>query len=77
MFTGKEKKRVQKTVQESKEDLGGAGASDISPAALREALLQVKNEPTPQTPEEKEHYFMSQVSAGEQLAVQGIFYKIG
>ncbi|KIM46488.1 hypothetical protein M413DRAFT_24207 [Hebeloma cylindrosporum] len=67
----KEKKRVEKVVAQSKETELAASTSDITPAALREALKQVKAEEGPKTPEEKENYFMTQVNAGEQLALQG------
>lgn len=73
-FTGKDKKRVDKSVaQQSKESLASSSSapSAITPAVLREALEQIKNEPGPQSPEEKENYFMSQVGMGEQLAAQG------
>ncbi|KAJ3501131.1 hypothetical protein NLJ89_g9479 [Agrocybe chaxingu] len=70
----KEKKRVQKSVAQNKESEVSASTSGITPAALREALQQVKNEETPKTPEEKETYFMAQVGLGEQLAAQGPTY---
>lgn len=69
----KEKKRVEKVVAQSKETELAASTSDITPAALREALKQVKTEEGPKTPEEKENYFMTQVNAGEQLALQGVY----
>lgn len=68
---GKEKKRVNKTVAEEKSQ---SAASDTAPSdteLLREALEQVKSEHVPSTSEEKETYFMTQVSMGEQLASQG------
>ncbi|XP_006456742.1 hypothetical protein AGABI2DRAFT_195752 [Agaricus bisporus var. bisporus H97] len=67
----KEKKRVNKTVAEEKSQ---SAASDTAPSdteLLREALEQVKSEHVPSTSEEKETYFMTQVSMGEQLASQG------
>jgi import receptor subunit TOM20 len=67
---GKEKKRVNKTVAEEK-----SASVDAAPNTemLREALEQIKHELVPITSEEKETYFMSQVSTGEQLAAQGAF----
>jgi mitochondrial import receptor subunit TOM20 len=45
----------------------------ISPDELRAALAKIKAEKLPDTIEEKEQYFMSQVGLGEQLCVQGAF----
>ncbi|GLB34124.1 putative MAS20 protein import receptor [Lyophyllum shimeji] len=68
----KEKKRVDKTLAQSRESFASSG--DVSAASLREALEQVKKEEAPQTPEEKEAYFMAQVGMGEQLASKGPDY---
>ncbi|KAJ3775697.1 hypothetical protein FB446DRAFT_637401 [Lentinula raphanica] len=70
----KDKKRVDKSIASSKASLlpdsGVVGTEE-----LREALEQVKAEQVPVSPEQKETYFMTQVSAGEQLALQGpMFY---
>ncbi|KAF5388438.1 hypothetical protein D9615_000679 [Tricholomella constricta] len=65
-----EKKRVDKTLAQSKESLGSY-SGEVSSASLREALEKVKAEQAPQTPEEKEAYFMSHVGMGEQLAASG------
>ena len=64
----KEKKRVNKAAAQ-------AQASEevpltVSPEMLREAMEAIKNEPVPPI-EQREGYFMSQVSMGEQLASQG------
>ncbi|KAF8345574.1 hypothetical protein F5887DRAFT_1074303 [Amanita rubescens] len=67
----KDKKRVDKAVAESKTSAGPSESNDISPEKLRDALEQLKNEESPKTPDEKEAYFMQQVSIGEQLAAQG------
>ncbi|KAG5648783.1 hypothetical protein DXG03_000132 [Asterophora parasitica] len=67
----KEKKRVDKTLAQSKESLVSDSGADVTPQRLREALEKVKQEPSPQTPEEKEAYFMSHVGLGEQLAASG------
>ncbi|KAF8897884.1 hypothetical protein BD779DRAFT_1782192 [Infundibulicybe gibba] len=70
--TSKDKKRVDRSLAQSKEslvpptELGG-----VTPAQLREALELVKTEEGPKTPEEKENYFMTQVGMGEQLASKG------
>jgi import receptor subunit TOM20 len=72
--TGKEKKRVDKTLAQSKESLlSASGSTEITPAALKEALEQIKNEVGPETPEEKEAFFMNQVSMGEQMSLRGMF----
>ncbi|TFK60797.1 hypothetical protein BDN72DRAFT_904666 [Pluteus cervinus] len=69
---GKDKKRVDKTLAQSKDASSSASAvSEITPEALRAALEQVKNEDGPKSPEEREGYFMSQVGMGEQLSLQG------
>lgn len=70
-YTGKEKKRVDKTVASAKDTT--AESHGITPERLREALEQIKNEESPSTPDEKEAYFMSQVGMGEQLSVKGAF----
>ncbi|KAF9464812.1 hypothetical protein BDZ94DRAFT_1281731 [Collybia nuda] len=68
----KEKKRVDKTLAQSKESLlSASGSAEVTPAALREALEQVKKEVGPDTPEEKEAYFMNQVAMGESLSLRG------
>ncbi|KAJ7129224.1 hypothetical protein C8R44DRAFT_776214 [Mycena epipterygia] len=65
----KEKKRVDKSLAQSREAL--AAESEVSEADLRDALKQIKSEARPPTQEAKEHYFMSQVAIGEQLAARG------
>lgn len=65
----KDKKRVDKQTAQSNIDDSAA----ISPTTdqLRAALAKVQQESLPTTPQEKEHYFMTQVSLGEQLTAQG------
>jgi len=63
---------VEKAVAQSKETELAASTNDITRAALREVLQQVKTEEGPKSPEEKETYFMTQVNVGEQLALQGV-----
>ncbi|KAJ7886748.1 mitochondrial outer membrane translocase complex, subunit Tom20 domain-containing protein [Mycena leptocephala] len=65
----KEKKRVNKSLAESREAL--AAETEVSEADLRDALKQIKSEPRPATQEARENYFMSQVAMGEQLAARG------
>ncbi|EAU84415.2 hypothetical protein CC1G_01411 [Coprinopsis cinerea okayama7 len=64
----KEKKRVNKSLAASQQ--AEAAASAVSPAMLREALEALRSEP-PVPLEDRENYFMAQVSMGEQLATQG------
>ncbi|KAF9266257.1 MAS20-domain-containing protein [Marasmius fiardii PR-910] len=65
----KQKKRVDKSIASSKASLEASATT--STADLRAALEQVKKEPVPASPEQKEAFFMSQVATGEQLAAQG------
>lgn len=67
-MTEKEKKRVNKAAAQSQssEEVG----LTVSPEMLREAMEAIKNEPVVPI-EQREGYFMSQVSMGEQLASQG------
>ncbi len=69
--TGKEKKRAGKSATQTQS--GPDAALEISQADLRAAMVKLKDEPMPQSPEEKEHYFMSQVNLGEQLCAQGSY----
>ena len=71
--SGKDKKRAQKSVTQSKSSLSDSPSSEVTPAALQEALEQVKREAIPEQPQEKEAYFMSHVSMGEQLSAQGTY----
>ncbi|KAL0580513.1 mitochondrial import receptor subunit tom20 [Marasmius crinis-equi] len=65
----KQKKRVDKSIASSQASLAASG---VPPTAdLRAALEQVKKEPVPASPDQKEHFFMSQVATGEQLSLQG------
>jgi hypothetical protein len=50
---------------------GQAASSQIGTEDLRAALDKVKAEEVPRHPEQKEQYFMSQVSMGEQICTQG------
>ncbi|KAF7352377.1 SET domain-containing protein [Mycena venus] len=65
----KEKKRVDKSLAQSREAL--AAATEVSEAELREALKMIKTEPRPASQSDRENYFMSQVAMGEQLAARG------
>ena len=69
MRPGKDKKRVDKTVAQSRESSDDPAHVTID--QLRAALDTVRLEDVPTTVDAKEQYFMAQVSLGEQLAVQG------
>jgi mitochondrial import receptor subunit TOM20 len=71
---GKDKKRAEKSVAQSRESFPESSSAQVDTAALQKALEQVKNEDVPESPQEKEAYFMSHVSMGEQLSAQGIRY---
>ncbi|KAF5333360.1 hypothetical protein D9611_002674 [Ephemerocybe angulata] len=66
----KEKKRVNKSVQQSKQVVEEDAPSEVGEDVLREALKALKNEPNVPL-EEREAYFMNQISMGETLAAQG------
>lgn len=66
---GKEKKKVDKTAAQEKEVEVASGRVDSD--AVREALFKVRAEEVPNTPEQKEQYFMAQVGMGEQICTQG------
>jgi import receptor subunit TOM20 len=68
---GKDKKRAEKSATHSKDSLLSSSTTEVTAVALRDALEQVKNEEVPESPQEKESYFMSHVSMGEQLSAQG------
>jgi hypothetical protein len=72
--TGKEKKRIEKTAaaqQHQKPDDTAASLISASPAELRAAIEKVKAEQLPDSPDEKERYFMTQVNMGEDLCQKG------
>lgn len=70
-FEGKERKRVDKSIASSQVSEPDTAAG-VSREALREVLEQIKREEVPIPPQEKENYFMSHVSMGEQLSMQGM-----
>ena len=46
-------------------------ASVINAAEIKNALLKIREEEVPPTPDEKEGYFMMQVQVGDQLVQKG------
>ena len=69
VMTGKDKKKVEKSTAQLKAD--DVTASAPTTEQLRTALVALQKEPLPASPQEKEAYFMTQVSLGEQMAAQG------
>ncbi|PPQ68307.1 hypothetical protein CVT25_001395 [Psilocybe cyanescens] len=67
----KEKKRVEKAVAQNKQSELAESSSEINEQALHDVLKGIRSEAGPQTSEEKEGYFMSQINIGEQLSIQG------
>lgn len=67
-FLGKEQKRAHRTAIKA----SGSAEEGPSKEVLREALEKVKSEKVPDSPEDREQYFMQNVSVGEQLCAQGM-----
>ncbi|KAI0368072.1 MAS20-domain-containing protein [Pilatotrama ljubarskyi] len=65
----KEKKKVTKQTQQAQTQ--AEAASSVSPAEIAAALLKIREEEVPASPDEKEAYFIMQVQVGEQLAQKG------
>lgn len=65
---GKEQKKAHRTATKTSESGTGGPSKEV----LRESLEKVRNEKIPDSPEEKEQYFMQNVSVGEQLCAQGM-----
>jgi len=77
MTSGREKKRVDRSNASFKATaaMAAAAASGKRPptdAELDASLQVVRNEDLPETPEEKEQYFMQNLALGEQLSAQGM-----
>lgn len=68
-YAGKDKKRVNKQAAQTQESSNAS--LGISVEELKTALAKLRDEHLPVDSEEKEHFFMSQVSLGEQLCAQG------
>ncbi|EIW76196.1 MAS20-domain-containing protein [Coniophora puteana RWD-64-598 SS2] len=72
----KEKKRVAKTQPAPSAGGEEAGGASVDINELRGALEKVRQEEVPVDPQQKEQYFMSQVSMGEQLCAQGPMFHL-
>ncbi|EGN92041.1 hypothetical protein SERLA73DRAFT_117876 [Serpula lacrymans var. lacrymans S7.3] len=70
----KDKKRIVKSQASS--ETSKTGADETEANDLRGALEKVRAEEMPTNPEEREKYFMAQVSIGEQLCAQGPVYNL-
>ncbi len=68
--TGKEKKKVTKQTQQAQ--AVADADSEVSAAAIKDALLKIREEEIPPTPDEKGGYFMMQVQIGDQLVQKGV-----
>ncbi|KAI0268230.1 MAS20-domain-containing protein [Gloeopeniophorella convolvens] len=71
----REKKKVDKTVAQTASSApaseSGLGDLGIPSADILAAMQRVKDDQVPNTPEEREQYFMSQVEKGEELCAKG------
>ncbi|RPD66738.1 MAS20-domain-containing protein [Lentinus tigrinus ALCF2SS1-7] len=65
----KDKKKVTKQSEQAK--AANDAAAVVSAAEIKTALLKVREEEVPPTPDEKEAYFMMQVQVGDQLLQKG------
>ncbi|KAI0650238.1 MAS20-domain-containing protein [Trametes meyenii] len=65
----KEKKKVTKETQQAQAK--AEAASEVNPVEIKAALLKIREEDLPATPEEKEAFFITQIQIGEQLAQKG------
>ncbi|PCH41486.1 MAS20-domain-containing protein [Wolfiporia cocos MD-104 SS10] len=68
----KDKKRVDKQAAASNQ----ASQSSVDIEEIRAALAKIKDEEVPTTPEQRELFFMTQVSTGEQLCTQGPMFHL-
>ncbi|KAI0677051.1 MAS20-domain-containing protein [Trametes maxima] len=65
----KEKKKVTKETQQAQAK--AEAASEVNPVEIKAALLKIREEDLPATPEQKEAFFITQIQIGEQLAQKG------
>jgi hypothetical protein len=68
-YSGKEKKKAAKNSKE--DEAATSGASGRSLEELKKMVDEVKAEPLPTLPAEREKYFMDHVGRGEQMLSQG------
>jgi import receptor subunit TOM20 len=69
--SGREKKKLDKSAAQEAASSEAAGDAPLPTEEILAAMVLVKDDQVPTTPEEREKYFMSQVEKGEQLCVKG------
>ena len=70
--SGREKKKLDKSAQaQEAASSSAAGDGSLPTEEIHAAMVLVKDDQVPTTPEEREKYFMSQVEKGEQLCARG------
>jgi import receptor subunit TOM20 len=69
--SGREKKKLDKSIGQEAASSEAAGDAPLPTEEIHAAMLLVKDDQVPTTPEEREKYFMSQVEKGEQLCARG------
>lgn len=69
--SGREKKKLDKSTAQETASSAAAGDAPLPTEEINAAMLLVKDDQVPTTPEEREKYFMSQVEKGEQLCAGG------
>jgi import receptor subunit TOM20 len=67
--SGREKKKIHKSTAQASSS--AAGDAPLPTEEIHAAMVLVKDDQVPTTPEEREKYFMSQVEKGEQLCTRG------
>jgi len=68
---GREKKKLDKSTAQEAASSAAAGGAPLPTEEILAAMVLVKDDQVPTTPEEREKYFMSQVEKGEQLCARG------
>jgi mitochondrial import receptor subunit TOM20 len=71
LYIGKDKKRADKAATTTASAASAFAPSGSRTEELRTALAKIRTEPLPASTTEKEQYFMSQASLGEQFCAQG------
>jgi import receptor subunit TOM20 len=69
--SGREKKKLDKSNAEEAASSVTAASVALPTEEILAAMVLVKDDQVPTTPEEREKYFMSQVEKGEQLCARG------
>jgi hypothetical protein len=69
--SGREKKKIDKSAAQEAVYDAASGDAPLPTEEILAAMVLVKDDQVPMTPDEREKYFMSQVEKGEQLCVKG------